>query len=71
LQSPSPKIKRRVQCSAAAALSLSQHTQFAMSLACLTSGPGASIWAHLLLKSVWQCGSGCFSNNFLCRNACQ
>jgi hypothetical protein len=20
---------------------------------------------------VWQCGSGCFSNNFSCRNACQ
>jgi len=26
---------------------------------------------YVYLEHVWQCGSGCFSNNFLCRNACQ
>ena len=25
----------------------------------------------IFLEGVWQCSSGCFSNNLLCRNACQ
>ena len=26
---------------------------------------------ELFLERVWQCGYGCFSNNFSCQNACQ
>jgi hypothetical protein len=24
-----------------------------------------------MIKRVWQCGCGCFLNNFLCQNTCQ
>ena len=45
-------------------------------------GKAKVIWEPLLIKwtklkhtqlieGVWECGSGCFSNNFSCRKACQ
>jgi len=30
-----------------------------------------SLHSHPQFKCVWQCGCGCFSNSFSCRNACQ
>jgi hypothetical protein len=26
---------------------------------------------YTYLEGAWQCSNGCFSNNFLCQNACQ
>jgi hypothetical protein len=31
----------------------------------------ADLWFQEDLEDVWECGSGCFSNSFSCRNTCQ
>ena len=34
-------------------------------------GPKQGTPSLLIFEGVWECGSGCFSNSFSCRNTCQ